>query len=347
MANEKRELATIQKVGKITPIINADRLEVAHVLGWEVVVPKDTLKEDELVVYFEIDSFLPRDKRYEFLESSSLKKHPITDEEGLRIKSIKLRGKISQGLILPVTQFPEIKNPKEGDNVTELLNIKIWDEPEALNIVSGGMKSSFHEVVTKTDEMRAQSNPKLMDALRGKPYYITEKIDGMSVTVVKENDSIRVFSRNQEILESKNNSIWKTLKKKGVIDALEKTDKDIAIQGELFGPKIQSNRLKVKELDYKFFNLVNPENNKRYDYVDWFDILKERGLDKVVQPVKVLEVGENFNYSLEELQELSSGNYDGAGQREGIVIRPLKESEIGDRLSFKVINNDYLLKHGE
>lgn len=360
MANHDRHLATIQEILEVRPIPNADRLEVVKVLGWEVVVPKNQLKQGDKVVYFEIDSFLPLDERWEFLEASSKRKHPIIGVEGIRIKSIKLRGQISQGLVLPIATFDELdKDLAIGTDLTEQLNIKIWERPEITGEF-GASKAGFHTVIQKTDEIRVQSDDRFLKALQGEPYYISEKIDGSSITIVHEDGANRIFSRNIELLDNDDNKIWSFFRKNGVLDALDKLDIDIAFQGEIHGPGIQGNRLKITRTGFKFFNIVDPKTNIRYDFADWKDILEKYNLVEVLRPVKILEQGDNFNYTPDELQELSNGNYDNAGQREGIVIRPQYENRLLEKLrtsnsewsqvsrfSFKVINNKYLLKWDE
>lgn len=360
MANPNRKLATIQEVISINPIEGADRIVVAKILGWDVVVPKGQLEIGDKVVYFEIDSFLPVDKRWEFLEKTSKRKHRVTGEEGIRIKSIKLRGQISQGLVLPFDIFEELdENLPVGTDVTNQLNVKIWEVPEIVGNL-GRTKSKFHEVIQKTDEIRGQSDNKFLDALVGKPYYISEKVDGSSITIVHEDGKNRIFTRNMEILDGES-SIWDFFRKKGIIEAFDNLENvDIAFQGEIYGPGIQSNRLKVKETCFNFFNIVNPKTNERYNFKDWDNILIKTNLKGILNPVKILEIGDNFNYTLNELQEKSNGNYDNAGQREGIVIRPQYENELlkelsekdpkwkqESRFSFKVINNKYLIKWDE
>lgn len=119
-----RKLASIQRIWKIEPIEGADRIELAHVLGWQCVVNKGQFQPMDIAVYFEIDSFLPVRDVFEFMRSSSYKKTDIMGE-GFRLRTMRFRGQISQGLLLPVSQFPEIpKNADVGDDVTELLGVR-------------------------------------------------------------------------------------------------------------------------------------------------------------------------------------------------------------------------------
>ena len=119
-----RKLASIQRIWKIEPIEGADRIELAYVLGWQCVVNKGQFKPMDLAVYFEIDSFLPIRPEYEFMRASSYKNTDIMGE-GFRLKTQKFRGQVSQGLILPVSQFHEIPTEIElGADVTEILKVR-------------------------------------------------------------------------------------------------------------------------------------------------------------------------------------------------------------------------------
>ena len=108
-----RKLATIQKIKEILPIEGADAIELAIVNGWKVVVGKNVEhKEGDYVIYCEIDSFLPIKEEFEFLRKSSYKKM-ADGTEGFRLRTIKLRGQVSQGLIIPINvQLNSLPFPK-------------------------------------------------------------------------------------------------------------------------------------------------------------------------------------------------------------------------------------------
>ena len=94
-----RSLVTIQKVKQITAIADSDFLELAHVMGWQCVVKKGEFQAGDMGVYYEVDSFLPLDGRYEFLRSSSYREN-VDNGNGFRIRTVKMRGQLSQGLFL-------------------------------------------------------------------------------------------------------------------------------------------------------------------------------------------------------------------------------------------------------
>jgi RNA ligase (TIGR02306 family) len=119
----ERKLASIQVIRDIRPIEGADAIELAIINNWQVVVAKNVGHQiGDHVVYCEIDSFLPIQEEFEFLRKSSYKK--MADREGFRLKTIKLRGQVSQGLILPMSVFGDFGwTAYEGLDVTERLGI--------------------------------------------------------------------------------------------------------------------------------------------------------------------------------------------------------------------------------
>lgn len=165
-----RKLASIQKVESVHPIEGADRLELARVLGWQLVVRKGEFQPGELAIYCEIDSFLPIDPRFEYLRKSCYRK--LADgSEGFRIRTIKLRGQISQGLLVHVGQFPDVPLTI-GVDVTDLLKIRKYEPPVPASL-EGEVKGPFPGFIFKTDETRVQSVPEVLDRHRGKQFCLT------------------------------------------------------------------------------------------------------------------------------------------------------------------------------
>jgi len=171
-----RVLASIQIINKIEPIPNADRIEVATVKGWKVVTRKGEYKEGDKVIYCEIDSFLPEHEAFEFLRKSSFKALP-DGTKGFRLRTVKLRKQISQGLLLPLSILLNDKEYIVGDDVTELLGI-IKYEPLVLAVLSGEAKGLFPGFLHKTDEERIQNIPEILVDEKESLFHITEKLDG-------------------------------------------------------------------------------------------------------------------------------------------------------------------------
>lgn len=340
----ERNLASLQIIKNIRPIEKADRLEKANVEAFQVVIPKGLCQEGELVVFFEADSFLPIEDRYSFLESS-FKENDIVGK-GYRIKVQKLRGEVTHGLVMSLKDFPEITNPTEGLDVTELLKVKKW-EASREDPISGNSGSSKPWFVPTTDEIRLQSKIKLIDELKGRPYYISTKIDGMSVTMFYKDNEFGITSRKKSLPESKNNSIWKYARKHDIENKLKdlsnKLGKAIIIQGEFAGPKIQSNNLGLKEYEWFIFNIFTEEQdfkNKLMGLEEFLQTVEDLNL----KTVPIERAGLEFNMSLEELVEQTKGYYPNGHIKEGIVVRSadaIFSDSLNKELSFKVLNDDY------
>jgi len=290
---------------------------------------------------------LPLEERYEFLRKACYRKNEFMGE-GLRIKTMRFRGELSQGLFLPLAKFPEIPNPKVGDNVTDLLNIRKWDIPE--RVTSGGrQKGNKPHNIPTTDETRIQSKERYLEQLAGHPYYITTKMDGTSCTMYFKDGVFGVCGRNFEYAEptedevktNKGSPMWAYAYLHNLPEKLIKLGRNIAIQGEFCAPGIQKNRLKLHEPKLFIFDVVNLDTLEYMTLEDIRSIADKLGLD--IAPVE--EEADSFSYSLADMLEKARGKYSSGMNKEGIVVRSKENiGRYGSRISFKVINNDFLLK---
>jgi len=329
-----RKLVTIEQVLEKKPIEGADKIEAIRIRDWWVVSQKDTFQLGDRCLFHEVDSFLPIRPEYEFLLKGSSKKRMIVDGkqvEGIRLKTIKLRGQISQGLALPI--HSEYMQPV-GYDMTELLGVKLYEPPMPAEL-AGKVKGFFPGFIPKTDEERIQN---MSDILSN--YYVTEKLDGTSVTYYKKDGVFGVCSRNLELLEGETTQ-WKIAKK---LDLATKLPDNFAIQGELIGEGIQKNPLKRTGQELFCFNAYNIANGIYLNFKDFIGFCDSLG----IRTVPLI----NDNYSLpstvDELLKFADGNsmLNPESPREGIVIRPKVEMRYNNkRLSFKVISNSYLLKN--
>jgi len=266
----ERKLATIQKIEKLVPIEGADLIEVAKIKGWQCVVKKGEFQEGDLCVYFEIDSFLPVKPEFEFLRKSSFK--TMADgSEGFRLRTIKLKKEISQGLALPITiltknyHLPNVESINDILNydVTELLGVKKYEAPIPANL-AGKVKGSFPSFLIKTDEERIQNLNwnDFYNRYKDVRFYVTEKVDGSSSTFYIKDDDFGVCSRNLELsrpeefvpgmimcndgIERSNqkNTFWKIEKLNNIEEKLKSLGYNIAFQGEVIGEGIQKNKYK-------------------------------------------------------------------------------------------------------
>lgn len=329
-----RQLASIVQIANIQPIPNADAIEVASVKGWKVVIKKGELKIGDKAVYFEIDSFLPIKPQFEFLRKSSYRK--LSDgAEGFRLKTIKLRGQLSQGLLVPLATF-NLDDLEIGTDVTEQLGVVKYEPPVPAQL-AGEIKGLFPSFIPKTDEIRVQN---LDIDVRGERVYITEKLDGSSFTAYFKDGEFGICSRNYELKETDSNAFWNAAKLLNLREKLTNHGKNIAIQGELIGPGIQGNPYMLKYPTIQFFTGYNIDEKRRmyFDEIEWLFFRLDLTMVPVVDPQYFIPV-EN---TVDKLLELAIGksHLNEETEREGIVIRGYDKD-----FSFKSISNVYLLEH--
>ncbi len=321
--NDMNNLATIQRIREIKSHTGADALELATVLGWQVVIKKGEFKPDDLVVYICIDTVLPERPEFEFLRN----KH-------FRIKPIRLRGEESAGIcfplsILPDSAFGKIGEkdfdfvPKEGDDVTDILGIKHYEKPIPAELV-GQAVGMFPSFLIITDEDNLRTYPDAVPEMYGRPHYITRKDDGCSGTFFVNGGEFGVCSRRIHLKESETNGFWKMARKYDLENAIKKAfpGENIAVQGEVCGPSIQDNHLGLTELELHIFNLFDISSRTYMSYDKLVEFCKTYNLTMVT----LIEEGSAYGYTVEELVALASAQtYPNGFPAEGIVIRP-KES---------------------
>lgn len=354
----ERKLASIQRVASIRPIEGADAIEIARINNWDVVVKKGEYKVGYLGVYCEIDSFLPIQEEYEFLRKSSYKK--MRELEGFHLRTIKLRGQISQGLLLPLSVLEgedEMKigissHPnailqlgpyddalviEEGVDVTELLGIIKYEAPIPAEL-SGKVKGIFPSFLRKTDEERIQNLSTYWESMKSQQYYVTEKLDGSSSTFYLNNDEFGVCSRNLDLLETEENTFWRVAREMQIEEKLRDYGVNLAIQGELIGEGIQGNPYKIKGQTVKFFNAFDIDSQDYYGLPMFLATMQhELGLETV--PILT-----NLTMSLPDTIDDVISMADGKSvlnpvfDREGIVWRTMDK-----KISFKAISNKFLI----
>jgi hypothetical protein len=372
-----RKLVTVRTVSELRPIEGADLIELAIIDGWQCVVKKGEFKVGDQGLYFEIDSFVPaKDERFKFLEKNfTLWKMNY----GARIKTIKLRGQVSQGLLLPLTSFPEIKPStfihekcyakeldvikweREGETEkpkqqtatwlakkmkrfkhTKLKPVVLWLERTFPKLFLVDATRNFPSFIPKTDEERVQN-------LIGKPsfyedqsyYRVTVKLDGSSMTVYNNRKKVGVCSRNLDLKKDVDNKFWATALKYNLDKSLKKLGRNIAVQGELMGPGIQGNREKLRDFDFFVYKIWDIDNKRYLGDNELLAVLGE--LDQLGSKLKEVPV---IGYrtvdefpSIDDFLAFAEGPSLTAPTREGVVF----EKKDGTK-GFKVIATSYLLK---
>jgi RNA ligase (TIGR02306 family) len=331
----ERKLATIRKISSIDPIEGADKIELATVDGWKVIVAKDVgHKVGDFVIYCEIDSFLPIRDEFEFLRKSSYKK--MSDgSEGFRLKTIRLRGQISQGLILPISVIGEKQSLIEGLDVSSKLGIIKYEPPVPAEL-SGKVKGVFPSFLQKTDEERIQNLLQSYESFKNETFYVTEKLDGSSATYYLRNGEFGVCSRNLDLIETEGNTFWKVARELDLENKLKKLGDNLSVQGELIGEGIQGNPYKIKGQTVRFFNMYDIELGEYFSVSKMLINLDIMNLNSV----PVLDVNFKLPSTVQDLLDFadSKSELNKDFDREGVVIRTHDK-----KISFKVISNKFLL----
>lgn len=331
------KLASIEIIKEIKPHPNADRLELASVLGWQAVVEKGKFQVGEKIVFVVIDTILPYAPWSDFLSD---KKDP---EKPIRLKTIKLRKEYSQGLVLKLSVLPEnIQGWHEGADVGGALGIKKY-EKEIPAQLSGEVLGGFPSYIcAQTDEDNGLSNPELVEeVLRNRWITVTQKYDGSSCTIVIEDRKItHVCSRRLSLKETDQNAFWKAARKLD-LSKLDNSKRHV-LQGELMGPGVQGNQLKLMEPELYVFQISS--DNVFWPYLDMVCLCRYTFGCQYVKHIDNYET-DGGKIDLAFLQDLADRQTlpDGS-PAEGIVVRPLdyKSAGNGRPLSFKIINRNYV-----
>lgn len=361
----ERALAHIEKIGWIKPIEGKDRIALAGVLGWTVIIQKSDYEIGQKCVFCEIDSVFPEKPEFEFLRSKKF-----------RIKTMKMSGVLSQGICFPLSILPE-GNYEIGDDVTDIMGITQYEptmDKEEVNdtenekivkkypkflmrwawfrklVLPKKQSKGFPSFISKTDETRIQNAPFYLEMDCN--YVATEKVDGQSGSFTlqrvkgkhfwnKDTYDFAVCSRNLRKWKKDTSSFWSVAEKYNIEQILHQligNNEWVAIQGECVASNVQGNKYKVTEPDLYVFNLIYPSG--RVGSVEAKKIVGEYGL----KFVPIIDESVNLKgMSVADVLRYATGKsqlYDTL--REGIVFRSLDGKQ-----SFKAVSPDFLIKHGE
>jgi RNA ligase (TIGR02306 family) len=332
-----RKLATIKVIDAIHPIEGADAIEVAQIGGWKVVVKKNEYQPGDHAIYCEIDSWIPHELA-PFL-SKGREPREYNGVKGERLNTVKLRGQISQGLLLPLTDDILSKITDCDEDISPLLNIQKWEAPIPAQL-AGEVRGMFPRFIPKTDEERIQNLTLEVEEWSKQKisWEITEKLDGSSMTVYVFQDDCGVCSRNLNLKETEGNTLWKIARSEQLIEKIKSTGKNLALQGELIGEGIQGNPYKIKGHQFRVFNIydidlgiyVSP--SVRMNYVN---SLQLNSVPVVAQAWEGVLVIDDLLQVAEDKSVLNATT-----EREGVVF---KCNDLPNT-SFKVISNKFLLK---
>ena len=355
----QRKLSTHRIINEILEHPNADALELAHIDGWQVVVGKDQFQAGDSCCFFEIDSWLPADDlRFEFLAKRGTKKDP-SGRERFRLRTVKLRGELSQGLALPWSDFFELHEygNVEGVDFSANLDVIKYERPEPN---CGAASGSFPSFLPKTDEERIQNLWNMWKTLYVDELFVpTLKMDGSSCTVAYldkqmsdywKGDGLDVFlfdekigeiivcSRNLQLKYNEDSHFWRSAIASGVIEMLRCHRLPLAVQSEVCGPGIQGNKEKLATFELFVFGMFNYRSQEHLSWEDIQTFCSKELITTVLtldEPVAVFTEFDTINGIIRH----ADGPSLNSPVREGVVWKCISHPGV----SFKVISNVFLL----
>ena len=341
----ERVMARVVRIDAINAIEGADQIEVAQIGGWKVVVKKGEYTADSLAVYCEIDSFIPHSIA-PFLTKPGQFPKVYNEVEGQRLRTIKLRGQISQGLLLPVSalqidgKWIEGVVIDEGTDVTEILGVQKWEPPAEFRAANA--KGSFPHFIPKTDCERVQNLSRQVQqwAEDEVVFQKSEKLDGSSMTVFYKDGEVGCCSRNLELKDDGTSTFWETAKSEKLVEKLISLGKNIALQGELLGGQLQGNAYKITGFKFFLYDIydIDKQEYLRPEVVEQF--AEEYGVSHVPIIGYVTLPKEDTIQAL--LLDADGKSAVGCNpKREGFVYKSTKDTSI----SVKCISNNWLLSN--
>lgn len=350
-----RRFATVRTIAEIRAIPNAERVELAYIDGWRAVIPKNTYKEGEHVLFIETDAALLNvdDPRFAFLRKSCLKQWKdsrVLFGECLRIRTIKLAGQISQGLVLKLADFDkELNNDRGLDaalNIVHFDELKENMEQKMGKVIAGDAAGPFPSFIQKTDEERIQNMPEVLEECKDMEFEVTLKLDGSSMSVgyapsKRPDRPYFVCSRNL-MLKDSGGVFTETAKKykleEKLADLYKKTGIELCLQGELIGPGINGNRGQQADYSFNVFRIWNISEDKWVSTAAWREFCRSYAIPSV--PI----ISEATLTSLDcatvdDLVEYAKTAEFNGLRGEGFVFKSRNNA-----VHFKVINPLYLLE---
>ena len=336
------KLATIEKLHSIQPHPNpeVEKLEVAKILEWPVVIPKGQYKDGELVVFIQIDSIVPETNPYfEFMR-----------RQKFRVWNARFKGAPSSGLVCPLNilpgVFPQELSPApyaEGDDVSEALSIIKYERPVDISVggdAAGGFPTNL---ISISDEDNMLSYPTALTELEGKEIYITQKVDGSSTTFVFNDGEFKACSRRWELKEG-SGFPWIAVNKYDIKNKMTALGRNLAIQAEAIGPKLNGNTMELKELEIKVFRIKDLDKRQTLSFMD----MQAMCIALNLPSVEVIEICK-FNkdiHTIEYFRNLADSQIWKTNGKpgEGIVVAsiiPFYSPTIGKDWSLKLINQNY------
>ena len=326
-----RKLASVQRVLEKKPIVGADLIEAYRVNGWWVVDKKDAYEVGDLVVYCEVDSWIPHTLA-PFLTKPGHSPREYLGVKGERLRTVNLKGQLSQGLLLTLVE----DNSEEGQDFSEILGITKWEDTRYMANMDA--RGNFPDFIPKTDQERVQNLDRTLEKYFGQSFEVTVKRDGSSLTAFVNGEESGVCSRNVNLKETEDSAFWAAANSLSLIPKILSTGRNLALQGELMSQKIQGNYEKVQGIEWNCFDIYDIDTQEYLLPKERRELCKQLRIPHI----KVVEEDFVLCHNVDQLLEMAEGPGVNPGvKREGLVFK-----SNGAVFSFKAISNSYLLKHG-
>ena len=326
-----RKLASVQRVLEKKSIVGADLIEAYRVNGWWVVDKKDAYEVGDLVVYCEVDSWIPHTLA-PFLTKPGHSPREYLGVEGERLRTVKLKGQLSQGLLLPLVE----DNSEEGQDFSEILGITKWEDTRYM--ANRDARGNFPDFIPKTDQERVQNLDRTLEKYFGQSFEVTVKRDGSSLTAFVNGEESGVCSRNVNLKETEDSAFWAAANSLSLIPKILSTGRNLALQGELMSQKIQGNYEKVQGIEWNCFDIYDIDTQEYLLPKERRELCKQLRIPHI----KVVEEDFVLCHNVDQLLEMAEGPGVNPGvKREGLVFKSNESA-----FSFKAISNSYLLKRG-
>ena len=375
-----RKMTYIVKVTETIPIEGKDRIQIIKndQNNYSVIGSKD-IKIGDMMLYFEVDSILPVRPEFEFLRARCYK----PSLNGFLIKNMKMSKIYSNGLLMKPEEIGITKYSLKED-FTEKLHIKKYEPEEDASPVENklpawkkNLKSflmhykatrwigkklfiktkSFGEfptwLIAKSDEDNIQNHKQWFDLYKHDLCYISEKMEGQSVTLLTnpKTNKFETYNRNS----SANHNVQDFVREEGydkILLSIKK--KHYAVQGEFCSPTIQKGIYKNGKHFYVYF-VKDLDEDRKLSCQEMIDFCRKYGFETVTILKKDITL-DRFFESVNDLQEYTEHLWFNVGDEhyviddrrekkpkeahrcEGIVVRNIDQS-----WSFKVKSNEYQL----
>ena len=326
-----RKMASVQRVLEKKSIVGADLIEAYRVNGWWVVDKKGAYEVGDLVVYCEVDSWIPHTLA-PFLTKPGHYPREYLGVEGERLRTVKLKGQLSQGLLLPLVE----DNSEEGQDFSEILGITKWEDTRYMANMDA--RGNFPDFIPKTDQERVQNLDRTLEKYFGQSFEVTVKRDGSSLTAFVNGEESGVCSRNVNLKETEDSAFWAAANSLSLIPKILSTGRNLALQGELMSQKIQGNYEKVQGIEWNCFDIYDIDTQEYLLPKERRELCKQLRIPHI----KVVEEDFVLCHNVDQLLEMAEGpGVNAEVKREGLVFK-----QNNGQFSFKAISNEYLFRKG-